>query len=96
MDADPVFRSPAARTRLSSSTASPSVESSRVRRQSGDFYMAGDARYSTLTGVAGEGEQDSPRQPYASEYFALLLEYGAEPFDIQVLYDALQRRHSGG
>ena len=52
-----------------------------------DFYMAGDARYSALTGVAGEGEQDSPRQPYASEYFALLLEHGAEPFDIQVLYD---------
>jgi uncharacterized protein len=52
-----------------------------------DFYMAGDARYSALTGVAGEGEQDSPRQPYAAELFQLLLERGAEPFDIQVLYD---------
>jgi ankyrin repeat protein len=52
-----------------------------------DFYMAGDARYSVLTGVAGEGEQDSPRQPYAPELFELLLERGAEPFDIQVLYD---------
>jgi len=30
-----------------------------------DFYMAGDAQYSVLTGIAGEGEQDSPRQPYA-------------------------------
>jgi uncharacterized protein len=48
-----------------------------------DFYMAGDAKYSALTGVAGEGEQDSPRQPYAAEYFQLLLERGAEPFDIQ-------------
>lgn len=52
-----------------------------------DFYMAGDARYSVLVGVAGEGEQDSPRQPYAPALFELLLERGAEPFDIQVLYN---------
>jgi ankyrin repeat protein len=52
-----------------------------------DFYMAGDARYSALVGVAGEGEQDSPRQPQAQELFQLLLERGAEPFDIQVLYN---------
>jgi uncharacterized protein len=52
-----------------------------------DFYMAGDARYSVLAGVAGEGEQDSPRQPYAAAFFELLLERGAEPFDIQVLYN---------
>jgi ankyrin repeat protein len=52
-----------------------------------DFYMAGDARYTVLTGVAGEGEQDSPRQPYATGLFDLLLERGAEPFDIQVLYN---------
>jgi uncharacterized protein len=52
-----------------------------------DFYMAGDARYTVLSGVAGEGEQDSPRQPYAAALFELLLERGAEPFDIQVLYN---------
>jgi uncharacterized protein len=52
-----------------------------------DFYMAGDARYTVLSGVAGEGEQDSPRQPYAAELFDLLLERGADPFDIQVLYN---------
>jgi ankyrin repeat protein len=52
-----------------------------------DFYMAGDAQYSVLTGVAGEGEQESPRQPYAAALFELLLERGAEPFDCQVLYD---------
>ncbi|HXW06398.1 MAG TPA: ankyrin repeat domain-containing protein [Vicinamibacterales bacterium] len=52
-----------------------------------DFYMAGDARYSVLTGVAGEGEQDSPRQPYAAALFELLLERGADPFDLQVLYN---------
>ena len=52
-----------------------------------DFYMAGDARYTALVGAAGEGEQDSPRQPYAAALFELLLERGAEPFDIQVLYN---------
>jgi ankyrin repeat protein len=52
-----------------------------------DFYMAGDAKYSVLVGIAGEGEQDSPRQPYAAALFELLLERGAEPFDIQVLYN---------
>ncbi|MGH9381771.1 MAG: ankyrin repeat domain-containing protein [Thermoanaerobaculia bacterium] len=52
-----------------------------------DFLMAGDARYTVLVGVAGEGEQDAPRQPYAAALFQLLLERGAEPFDIQVLYN---------
>jgi len=52
-----------------------------------DFYMAGDARYSVLVGPAGEGEQHTPRQPYAAELFELLIERGAEPFDIQVLYN---------
>jgi ankyrin repeat protein len=52
-----------------------------------DFYMAGDARYTALAGAAGEGEQDSPRQPYAAPLFELLIERGAEPFDIQVLYN---------
>ncbi len=52
-----------------------------------DYYMAGDARYTALVGVAGEGEQDSPRQPQAAALFQLLLERGAKPFDIQVLYN---------
>ena len=52
-----------------------------------DFYMAGDSRYTALVGAAAEGEQDSPRQPYAAALFELLLERGAEPFDIQVLYN---------
>ena len=52
-----------------------------------DFYMAGDAQYSVLAGIAGEGEQDSPRQPYAAALFDLLLESGAEPYDTQVLYN---------
>ncbi|PYR40340.1 MAG: hypothetical protein DMF95_33805 [Acidobacteria bacterium] len=52
-----------------------------------DYYMAGDARYTVLAGVAGEGERDSPRQPYAAQLFELLLARGAEPFDTQVLYN---------
>ncbi|MEO5698605.1 MAG: ankyrin repeat domain-containing protein, partial [Burkholderiaceae bacterium] len=52
-----------------------------------NFYMAGDSEYSNLVGAAGEGEQDSPRQPYAPELYRLLLERGAGPYDIQVLYN---------
>ena len=52
-----------------------------------DFYMAGDSEYSCLVGVAGEGEQASPRQPYAEALYELLLDRGAGPYDIQVLYD---------
>ena len=52
-----------------------------------DSYPAGDVNYTVLTGVAGEGEQDAPRQPYAAELFDLLLARGAAPFDQQVLYD---------
>ena len=52
-----------------------------------DFYMAGDSEYTCLVGAAGEGEQDSPRQPYAAALYALLLERGARPYDIQVLYN---------
>ena len=51
------------------------------------FYMAGDSSYTALVGAAGEGEQDSPRQPYAAELYRLLLAHGAGPYDIQVLYD---------
>ena len=52
-----------------------------------DFYMAGDSEYTCLVGAAGEGEQDSPRQPYAEALYRLLLERGARPYDIQVLYN---------
>jgi ankyrin repeat protein len=52
-----------------------------------DVYMAMDAAYTALVGTAGEGEQDAPRQPWAAEMFDLLLERGAKPFDIQVLYN---------
>lgn len=52
------------------------------------YYMAGDAVYSALVGVAGEGEQDAPRDhPYKEALYRLLLERGAGPYDIQVLYN---------
>jgi uncharacterized protein len=52
-----------------------------------DAYLAGSASYTLLVGAAADGEQDCPRQPQSEALFALLLERGAEPFDIQVLYN---------
>jgi ankyrin repeat protein len=51
------------------------------------YYMAGDSEYTALVGVAGEGEQDAPPHPHREALFALLLERGANPYDIQVLYN---------
>lgn len=52
-----------------------------------DSYPAGGVPYSALTGAAGGGEQDCPRQPQSVALFELLLARGAEPFDTQVLYN---------
>ena len=51
------------------------------------YYMAGDAVYSALTGVAGEGEQDAPPHAARNALYELLLHRGADPYDIQVLYN---------
>ena len=52
------------------------------------YYMAGSAKYSALVGVAGEGEQDAPRsQPYKAALYRRLLQRGADPYDMQVLYN---------
>ena len=51
------------------------------------YYMAGHSVYGALVGVAGEGEQDAPPHPARDELYRLLLERGAEPYDIQVLYN---------
>ena len=51
------------------------------------YYMAGDAVYGALVGVAGEGEQDAPAHPSREALYRVVLEHGAEPFDIQVLYN---------
>ena len=51
------------------------------------YYMAGHALYGTLVGVAGEGEQEATPHPQRGALYALLLESGAEMYDIQVLYN---------
>ena len=52
------------------------------------YYMAGSAKFSALVGVAGEGEQDAPRRHvYKGALYRLLLERGAGPYDMQVLYN---------
>src|SRR5205807_6367200 len=51
------------------------------------YYMAGDAPYTALVGVAGEGEQDAPPHVHREAFYQLLLERGAGPYDIQVLYN---------
>ena len=52
------------------------------------YYMAGSAKYSALVGVAGEGEQAAPRHHvYKETLYRLLLQRGAGPYDIQVLYN---------
>jgi ankyrin repeat protein len=51
------------------------------------YFMAGDSRYTPLVGVFGEGEEDRPPHPHRDELARLLLERGAEPYDIQVVYN---------
>jgi ankyrin repeat protein len=50
-------------------------------------FMAGDSLYTPLTGVIGEGEEERPGHPRREELVQLLLENGAEPYDVQVLYN---------
>jgi ankyrin repeat protein len=51
------------------------------------YFMAGDSRYTPLVGVIGEGEEDHPAHPRRDAMARLLLERGAEPYDIQVIYN---------
>lgn len=53
------------------------------------FYPGGDPsiHYTALTGVAGRGEEQAAVHPEARGLAALLLEHGAEPYDIQVFYN---------
>jgi ankyrin repeat protein len=45
------------------------------------------SRYTVLCGVAGEGEEAAPPHPDREALARLLLERGAEPYDVQVLYN---------
>jgi ankyrin repeat protein len=51
------------------------------------YFMAGDSRYTPLTGAIGEGEEDRPPHPQRDALVQLLLERGAEPYDGQVIYN---------
>ncbi|HEY6825522.1 MAG TPA: hypothetical protein VI259_01620 [Gemmatimonadaceae bacterium] len=51
------------------------------------FFHAGDSHYTPMTGVAGEGEEDRPPHPRRDELTQLFLDFGANPYDIQVVYD---------
>jgi ankyrin repeat protein len=50
-------------------------------------FMAGDSRYTPLTGIIGEGEEGRPPHARRDELARLLLERGAEPYDGQVIYN---------
>jgi ankyrin repeat protein len=50
-------------------------------------FMAGGSEYTPLVGVIGEGEEDRPAHPHRDELARLLLERGAKPFDLQVVYN---------
>ena len=54
-----------------------------------DYFEVGShpCRYTTLCGVAGEGEDDAPPHPQKEALARLLLERGAEPYDIQLFYN---------
>jgi ankyrin repeat protein len=51
------------------------------------FFMAGDSRYTPLVGVIGEGEESRPPHPQREALTRLLLERGADPYDVQVFYN---------
>jgi len=51
------------------------------------YFMAGDSRYTPLVGAIGEGEEDRPPHPRRDELVRLLLDRGAAPYDIQVIYN---------
>ncbi len=54
-----------------------------------DYFEVGShpCRYTALCGVAGEGEDDAPPHPQREALAQLLFERGAEPYDIQVIYN---------
>ena len=53
------------------------------------YYPGGDAKihYTALTIAVGEGEEDAPHHPQYRELVQLLLQRGAEPYDIQLFYN---------
>jgi ankyrin repeat protein len=54
-----------------------------------DYFEVGEGphRYTALCGVAGEGEDDAPPHPQREALSQLLLDRGAEPYDVQLFYN---------
>ena len=50
-------------------------------------FAAGGSSYTPLVGAIGEGEENRPPHPRRDELVRLLLERGANPYDIQVIYN---------
>jgi ankyrin repeat protein len=51
------------------------------------FFRAGSSKYTPLVAAIGEGEENRPPHPRRDELVRLLLDRGAEPYDIQVVYN---------
>jgi ankyrin repeat protein len=51
------------------------------------YFMAGDSRYTPLVGVIGEGEENRPSHPRRDDLVRLLVDRGANPYDMQVTYN---------
>jgi uncharacterized protein len=51
------------------------------------YFMAGNSRYTPLTGAIGEGEEGRPAHQQRDALVRLLLERGANPYDEQVVYN---------
>jgi ankyrin repeat protein len=51
------------------------------------YFMAGDSQYTPLVGVIGEGEENRPPHPKRDELVRLLVDRGANPYDMQVTYN---------
>lgn len=51
------------------------------------YFMAGDSRYTPLVGVIGEGEENRPSHPRRDALVRLLVDRGANPYDMQVTYN---------
>jgi ankyrin repeat protein len=51
------------------------------------YFMAGASKYTPLVGVIGEGEEGRPAHPQRNALVRLLLDRGADPYDLQVGYN---------
>jgi len=51
------------------------------------YFMAGSSRYTPMVGAIGEGEEERAPHQHRDALVRLLLERGAYPYDVQVLYN---------